>query len=330
MANPQTPASVLEDGQFPTFGGEKSGGMSAQLRAHLALLIVAFVYGGNYIVAKVALDGYLHPFPFILLRATTAVLLFWMVRRSWRWEIVEQNDLFRLALCGLFGVAMNQLFFFSGLKLTSPINASLLMTTTPILVLVISALLIGERITWQKVLGIALGAGGAVLLIAYGRKVNFGGPGMVGDILVFINASAYGVYLVLVKKLMAKYQAITVITWVFTFGWLLVLPFGLPGLLQTDFQAFTPAVWWSVVYVLLLTTFLVYLLNAWALRFVNPSVVSIYIYLQPLIAGFISVSLGQEQLTGIKIFSALCIFAGVYLVSFAGRTGLSSARGSGR
>ncbi len=304
--------------------------MSAVVWAHIALLVVALVYGGNYIVAKVPLDdGYLHPFPFILLRASAALIPFWLIYSVRNREKVEQRDLFRLALRGSFGVAVTQLFFFSGLKLTTPIKPSLLMTTTPILVLVMSALLIGERITWQKVLGIALGAGGAVLLIAYGQKLSLGGAGTVGDILVFINASAYAVYLVLVKKLMAKYQAITVITWVFTFGWLLVLPFGLPGLVQTDFRSFTPEVWWSVVYVLLLTTFLVYLLNVWALRHVNPSVVSIYIYLQPLIAGLISVSLGQEQINGVKLLSALCIFSGVYLVSFAGRRWRSSRAQSG-
>ena len=293
--------------------------MSRQLwKAHLALFAVAVIYGGNYIIAKDVMDkGYVLPLAFILLRVVSATLLFWLFHLIYvRERIRNRADWIRLALCGLFGVALNQMFFFSGLKLTFPINASLIMTTTPVLVLVVSALLIGERITSRKVLGIALGAGGAILLIAYGREMRFGGPSLKGDLLVFLNASCYGIYLVLVKPLMKKYNAITVVKWVFTFGLLGVIPFGLPQLTASDWGAFPTYIYFSIAYVLVFTTFFAYLFNAYALRAVNPSVVSIYIYLQPLLAAALSLMLGMEKLTPNKWVAAILIFVGVYLVSW--------------
>ncbi|MCB9296914.1 MAG: DMT family transporter [Lewinellaceae bacterium] len=290
--------------------------MDKIVKAHVALFLVALIYGANYTIAKVVMDGgYLSPLAFILLRVSTAVVLFWLFHRALVREPVARADLGRLALCGLFGVALNQMFFFAGLNRTTPINASLIMTTTPVLVLVASALLLGERITGRKVMGIVLGAAGAILLIAYGERVSFGHEGFTGDLLVFLNAGFFGVYLVLVKKLMVKYHPVTVVKWAFTFGILFVVPFGAPGLLDVEWGRFTPAIWLAVFYVLICTTFLAYLFNAYALSIVNASVVSIYIYLQPLLATLIALAFAQDRLTGIKILAATLIFTGVYLVS---------------
>ncbi len=288
--------------------------------AHLMLLIVAVIYGGNYIVAKIVMEGgYLEPLPFILVRASVATLLFWLVYSWIRPGRVDSKDLPRLALCGLLGIAMNQMFFFTGLDLTSPVNASLIMTMTPILVLMASATLLGERITGLKLLGIALGATGAILLISYGRNIQLGGTGLLGDLLVLVNATSYGLYLVVVKPLMKKYHPISLLPWIFTFGLIFIFPFGIRGLLNTDWAAFTPATWLAVGYVVFLVTFLVYLLNVIALKTVSPSVVSIYIYLQPLVAGFLSVMLGREVIDSTKLLSTLLIFSGVFLVSGMGK-----------
>ncbi|MCB9048270.1 MAG: DMT family transporter [Lewinellaceae bacterium] len=294
--------------------------MDKTAKAHIALFLVALIYGANYTIAKEVMGGgYLAPLPFILLRVSSAVVLFWLFHRALVREKVARADLGRLALCGLFGVALNQMFFFSGLHWTTPINASLIMTTTPILVLVVSALILGEGITWRKIGGIVLGASGAILLIAYGAKLSFGGQRILGDLLVFFNASFYGIYLVLVKKLMTKYHPITVVKWAFTFGLIFVIPFGGPGLLDVRWASFTPGIWLAVLYVLACTTFLAYLFNAYALSIVNPSVVSIYIYLQPLLATLIAVAFSRDHLTPVKALAALLIFTGVYLVSGAGR-----------
>ncbi len=290
--------------------------MNETVKAHLALFFVAAIYGFNYIIAKeVLVKEYLHPFAFIFLRVTAACLLFGIFHQFFIKEKISRKDVGRLVLCGLFGVAINQLFFFSGLKLTSPVNASLIMTTNPITVLVISFLLINEPITSRKIGGIILGAAGAILLITYGKSVQFNQEGLLGDLLILTNATSYGIYLVLVKSLMKKYNPITIVFWVFVFGLLFVIPVGIPELIKTDWSLFTPLIWAAVGYVLLFTTFFAYLFNAYALKTVNPSVVSIYIYLQPLIASTLAFSLGMDQLTWEKIAAGALIFTGVFLVS---------------
>lgn len=287
-------------------------------QAHVALFLVALIYGGNYVIAREVMGGaFLNPLGFILLRISAALVLFFFFHNWFIRERVEKKDYFLLALCGLFGVAINQTFFFSGLKLTSPINASLIMTTTPMLVLLASAVLLKERITAGRLLGILTGASGAILLIINGRNVDLSGTAWLGNLLVFVNASSYGIYLVLVKPLMEKYHPITVTRWVFFFGFLFVFPVGIRQLWEAPWGDFTPYIWLAVLYVLVFTTFFAYLLNAFALSKVNPSIVSIYIYLQPLLAVIIALGLGKDQLTPVKWFSGALIFTGVYLASSA-------------
>lgn len=290
--------------------------MSKQLQAHIALLSVAFIYGANYSIAKIVMDDeYIQPLGFILVRLTAGILLFTISHQIFIREKIDRADFTRILVCSLFGIAINMCFFFLGLKETTPINASLIMTTTPMLVLVASAIILKEVITTRKIIGILIGASGAILLIAYGQKISFQSSRFLGDILIFLNATSYSIYLVLVKRLMEKYHQITVLRWIFTLGIFMVLPFGASDLHATDWNSFTPIIWLSIIYVCIGATFLTYLLNATALRVVNPSVVSIYIYLQPVIAAIISISMGQDVLDTIKIVSAVLIFIGVYLVS---------------
>lgn len=290
--------------------------MPQNFRAHVALFLVALIYGANYSIAKWAMqDDLIGPQGFVLLRIAVGMIIFTVVHLFFVQEKVERRDHGLLLLCGLTGVALNQLFFFWGLSYTTPINASLIMTTNPILVLIASSLLIGEKITLRKVIGILLGASGAIFLILYQQSYSYQTDGMLGDLMVMVNAASYGVYLVLVKKLMVKYQAFTVIRWVFTYGFLFILPVGGGSFSQIAWAEFSQWTWLAVIYVLLFTTFFAYLLNAIALATVNPSVVSIYIYLQPLIAAIIAISFAQESADWIKIIPAILIFSGVYIVS---------------
>lgn len=290
--------------------------MNANLKAHIALFLVALIYGANYTIAKVVLDeGYIQPLGFILMRVMSGLVLFSLVHAIFIKEKIERKDIGKLIICGLFGVAINQMFFFKGLKLTTPINASLIMTTCPIIVLVTSAIILKEKVTSQKILGILLGASGAIVLIAYGQKVQFQRNQALGDLMILINSTSYGIYLVLVKSLMKKYHPITVVKWVFSFGILFVFPFGIEQLSLVDWNSFSTNIWIAVVYVLLFTTFLAYLLNAFALKAVHASTASTYIYLQPLLATLIAIIVGGDQLVPIKLISGLLIFLGVYLVS---------------
>ncbi len=285
--------------------------------AHAALLAVSFIYGLNYIVAKDVMTGYIDPLGFVFIRISGAMLLFIPLFLSFKREPVRRKDLGRMALCGFFGVALNQTLFFSGLQLTSPINAAIMMTTNPILVLVIASFIIKERINVMKMLGIVAGLGGALILISFGKEFGFGMETIAGDVMVFINAVSYAVYLVLVKPLMKRYSPLTVITWVFSFGFLYVIPFGYGQFSEVNWDSFSTKIWLEVGFVILFTTFFAYLLNIYALRRVSPTVVSFYIYSQPLLAALIAISIGLDRLDWVKVVSAVLIFTGVYLVGFS-------------
>lgn len=296
--------------------------MNKVLKAHLTLLFVNVIYAANYLVAKGIMPDYIGPSGFIVYRVTGALILFFIIKSSVK-ETIEKKDWIKLGLAGLFGVAINQLLFFNGLNLTSPINASIIMTSNPIMVLIISNLLIRERITKLKLLGIIIGGAGAVLLLLSTKGQDQGHASFWGDMMIFINAMSYGIYLVIAKPLLKKYSPVTVITWAFFFGWLIVTPIGIKQATEVDWAAMPLNIFWGVVYVVVFTTFLVYLLNIQALKVVSPSVASTYIYLQPVLAGlfawlydhFSNNEQGYSQdITWFKVFTTLMIFFGVYLV----------------
>lgn len=296
--------------------------------AHLALFAVNLIYGANYVVAKGLMPGVIGPSGFILLRVLGALVLFWALQ-AWHPQRILWSDGWRFLLCGLTGVAMNQLFFFNGLMRTSPVNASIIMVATPVLVILMSGVLLGERIGWRKVLGIGLGAGGALLLILARPDQGPTSGGRLGDLFVLINAASYALYLVLVKPLMRRYGAVTVMSRVFLVGAVVVLPFGLGELSAVAPWNWSPAIWWSVGFVVVGVTFVAYLLNTWALRHVSPAVVGAYIYLQPVLATLFAWSVlallkddhaGAMQLVGWpQVASAAAIFTGVHLVGRANR-----------
>jgi drug/metabolite transporter (DMT)-like permease len=296
--------------------------MNRRSLAHVALFLVNVIYAANYLIAKGIMPDYIPPSGFIFYRVSGSVLLFVLLQSFFR-EKVDKKDFPRLILAGLFGVAINQLLFFNGLNLTSPINASIIMTSNPILVLIISHIMLKEVITRYKIAGVLIGGLGAVLLLASTKQAATGHASLTGDLMVFINAMSYGVYLVIVKPLLAKYKPTTVIMWVFIFGWCFVLPFGLPQALEVDWQEMPTSVIMGVIYVVVFTTFLAYLFNIFALKIVSPSVASTYIYLQPVLAGLFAYLLDlylnsddgySQDITWFKGLCTIMIFTGVYLV----------------
>ena len=292
--------------------------MSRTFQAHVSLLVANIIYGANYTIAKDVMPEYIQPSGFILLRVLVAFVLFFGVQKLVVKEKVINIHLPLLFLCGITGVTINQLFFFEGLALTTPINAALIMTTTPILVLVMAAIIIKEEITPLKIAGIIAGISGAILLIIYRDNLDLSRETMMGDIFIFLNAISYGIYLVIVKPLMRKYNPVTVMMWVFLFGSIFVIPFGYRELQEVKWLTFTDYTWFGIFYVVIGTTFFAYLLNTIALRNVSPSVVSIYVYMQPLFATFIAMISGKDKFSLIHLISALLIFTGVFLVSNSG------------
>ncbi|MDO6390333.1 DMT family transporter [Pontibacter sp. BT731] len=289
--------------------------MNKQVQVHASLFLVALIYGSNYSIAKEVMPAYVGPFGLILIRVVSAALFFGLFARLVvKEKIVGRADNIRVILCGVTGVAINQLCFFAGLNLTAPINAALLMVIVPVVVLVFSALLLRERIGKRKVSGIAMACVGAFLLI-YTSQGGQATGNLWGDLLIILNATSFGLYLVLVKPLMQKYQAITIVSRIFTVGAVLVVPFGWQQLLAPDYSAFPVSIWLAILFMVFAVTIVAYLLNTWALRYANPSLVGAYIYLQPVMAILIAIAMGKDVFTLQKAAFALLIFAGVYLVS---------------
>jgi drug/metabolite transporter (DMT)-like permease len=296
--------------------------MSKKVWAHLALFTVNLLYGINYVLAKGLMPNVVKPNGFILLRVSGAVLLFWLFVFN-KIEKINKKDILTFALCGLFGVAINQLFFFNGLMRTSPLNSSIIMTTTPIIVFILSVFMLKEKPTSTKIVGILIGASGSIALsiLSSGSSLLSSSE---GDLYIFLNALSYSLYLVLVKPLMKKYKPLTVITWVFSFGLIYVLlwPYSLSEVSQINWSAMSIDIPWRIAFVIVGVTFLPYLLTVIAMKEVSPSVASSYIYLQPVLAGafiFIFAWFGDHDFTAdftwLKVFCSIFIFIGVYLVS---------------
>jgi drug/metabolite transporter (DMT)-like permease len=289
--------------------------MNKRTWALLAATMVSVIYGVTFTIAKDVMPQYIEPFGFIVLRVGGSVILFWIVSLFIPKEKIDLADFPRIIAAALFGVALNMLTFFKGLSYTSPIMGAVLMVTTPMIVLILSAFIMRERMKKRKVLGIVLGLAGTISLILYGKSMINAPNEMIGNLLVFINAVSYGFYLILVKKLMDKYNAFTFVKWIYTFGFIMVLPFGWSEFDAIIWGNFNTPIWWKVFFVVVFSTFLTYLLNLVSMRELKPTTVAVFIYLQPLFATIFAISLGKDDLSWVKIGSAVLIFTGVYLVT---------------
>lgn len=289
--------------------------MSKRTFALIAATLVSVIYGMTFTIAKDVMPQYVLPFGFILLRVGGSVVLFWLVSFLGPKEKIARVDFPRIAAAALFGVAINMLTFFKGLSLTSPISAAVIMVTTPIIVLVLSALLMKEKMKKRKVAGIILGLVGTLFLILFGKSIGNAPQAGLGNLLVFINAVSYGFYLIIVKKLMDKYNAFTFVKWIYTFGFLMVLPFGWGEFEAVDWPHIPDFLYWKIGFVVVFSTFFTYLLNLLSMRELKPTTIAVFIYLQPLFAAIIAIGLGKDHLNPVKLIAAILIFTGVYLVT---------------
>jgi drug/metabolite transporter (DMT)-like permease len=283
--------------------------------ALVAATLVSIIYGVTFTIAKDVMPKYVQPFGFISMRVGGSMILFWLIAPFFSSEKIQKQDFPRIIAAAFFGVALNMLTFFKGLSYTSPIMGAVLMVTTPMIVLVLSAILMKEKMQSRKVLGLLLGLAGTVTLILYGKSMVNAPNASLGNLLVFINAVSYGFYLIIVKKLMDKYNAFAFVKWIYTFGFLMVLPFGWSEFQAIDFTNLPIDIIWKIGFVVVFSTFLTYLLNLVSMRELKPTIVAVFIYLQPLFATIFALALGKDQLTFVKIISAVLIFVGVYLVT---------------
>lgn len=288
--------------------------MNPRALALLAATGASAIYGANHTIAKGLMPGVIGPYGFILLRVSGAAILFWMIGLLFPREKIERKDLWRILACAFFGMVLNMNMFFQGLELSTPINSSVVITISPVLLLILSALFLKEKITLIKTIGIGLGLVGALVLILFGAKSQPNAPNIpLGNFLFIINAASYSVYLILVKPLVSKYSSITLMKLFFLFAFLMNLPIGWEQFSEVAWTSLGFSELWKMCFVVIGTTVLTYLFNIYALKQLSPSTIGAFIYLQPVLAALIAILAGVDSMTPLRFGAAALIFAGVFL-----------------
>lgn len=290
--------------------------MDKRTLALLAALGATTIYGLNHTIAKEVMPTYIQGFGFVQVRLLGAAILFWLVSLFIPQQKIERADVPKMLLCALLGMVVNMLCFFKGIELSTPINSAVLITITPILVFVFSAILIKERLLLPRVVGVVLGFIGALVLIVFGNEIRQDAPNIpLGNALFILNASSFGLYLVLVKSLSAKYTTVHLLKWLFLFGFIMALPISYPEFSQVNWTDLPYEAVWRFAFVVIGTTFMTYLLNVYALKQLKASTVGVFTYLQPLIGIAYAIMVGADGLTAYKLGTGSVVLLGVYLVT---------------
>ena len=288
--------------------------MDRRLVAILAATATETIYGINHTVAKGLMPHVIQPFGFIVLRVGGAAILFWLLSLFTKSEKIDRRDWWRILICAVFGMVLNMLMFFKGLSLSTPINSAVSMTITPVLLLLLTAVILRERITWIKTFGIVFGLSGALVLILFQEKTQTNAPNIpLGNLLFVLNAISYSFYLILVKPLVAKYKAVTLLKFFFLIAFCINLPIGYSELIQVEWLQLGFSEIGKILFVIIATTFLTYMFNIFALKQLSPSTVGVFIYLQPVVATVFAIMVGADTLDALRIGAASLIFMGVFL-----------------
>lgn len=296
--------------------------MNPKLKGSIFILFANVCFALNTSVSRMIIPDNMPPFGLSQLRITFACLAFFVlgfIVKNKGPKFTLKNHL-RLLICGLLGTAINQLSFLGGLSMTSPVDASLICTCTPILTMIFASFIIKEPISLKKAGGVIVGMAGAVIIMySSANPTNSGQTGTLsGDMLVGVSCIVYALYLVLVQPIMKTHSSIHVMQWVFFYGGIAILPFCYDDVkfigMMSENGLPTQAVMGELAFALVIGTFIPYLLVSFALKLLRPTTVSMYNYLQPVITSIMAISIGQDIFTWSKPFAALLIFIGVYLV----------------
>ncbi len=290
--------------------------MDKRTLALLAALGATTIYGLNHTIAKAVMPTYIQGFGFIHVRLLGATVLFWLVSFFVRSKRIDKADWGRILLCAFLGMGINMLSFFKGLELSTPINSSVLITMTPILVFTFSAILIKERLVLRKVVGVVLGLIGALVLILFGHELRADAPNIpLGNMLFLANTAAFGLYLILVKPLSAKYNAVHLLKWLFLIGFIISFPVTQKEFNEVSWASLPFDAVWRFGFVVVGTTFLTYLLNVYALKQLKASTIGVFTYLQPLVGIGYAIAVGADAFTSTKAIASVVVLFGVYLVT---------------
>ena len=289
--------------------------MSSQVKAHLALLGTNLFFATNYSAIKYFTANQFGADPRLnIIRVGVSLVLFWILFlfKPVKTKIAKK-DIPAFLLCALTAIGLNQMLFIKGLSFTLPIHASLLTLITPILITIIAARVLKEKLTGAKMIGLFLGISGAVLLVSARETSAPGDNILLGDFLVLLSSVAYTFYFILVKPLMNNYSPIMVTRLIFTFGFFMILPVSVTEFSDITWQVFTFKDWFLLFLIVIPGTFLAYVFNVYGIKILSASTAGAYIYSQPVFAVTIAAIFLKEELSLYKILAAALIFGGVYL-----------------
>ena len=281
-----------------------------------AALGATLIYALNHTIAKDVMPTYIQGFGFIGIRLIGATIAFWLIGLLMPKKHIDKADRSAFLRAAFFGMAINMLAFFKGLEYSTPINSTVIITTTPIMVFLFSVILLKENIRPKRAIGVLIGFLGALSLVLFSQQAPANAPNIsLGNFLFIANASTYGLYMIYVKPLSEKYNTIHLLKWLFLIGLLMTMPFTLPELLEVDFQLMPHSVWWRIGFVVLGTTFMTYLLMVYAIRHLRATSLSVFTYLQPIIGIVYAALVGADFMTPVKWIAMSLVLLGVFLVT---------------
>lgn len=284
-------------------------------KGHLAMLAANVIWGLNAPIGKAVLDSGISALSLTIFRMAGAAIAFWIASIFTKREQVKPKDLLLLFFAALFGIVLNQGCFIFGLSLTSPINASIVTTTTPIITMIVAAIYLKEPVTGKKVLGIFIGAMGALTLIVSSQHSSASGGNVWGDVLCLIAQISFAIYLTVFRNLITKYSSVTIMKWMFIYASICFIPFSYGDVAAINFSEVTPKVYAGIGFVVLGATFLSYLFVMTGQKSLRPTLVSMYNYVQPIVASFIAVAVGMDTFGWGKAGAIMLVFVGVYVVT---------------
>ena len=291
-----------------------------KLKGHAALWAANIIWGlnapiGKSVLVSAANPSGISPFAMSVYRMVGAALLFWAASLFLPRERVSRRDIVLLFFASLFGIQLNQMLFLWGLSLTSPIDTSIIQTIVPVLTMILATLFLREPITWLKAGGVFIGCAGAVILVLASQHGAGHTSSIKGDILCIISATSYATYLTAFRDVIVRYSPVTSMKWMFLFAAIVAVGIYYRPLIEVDYAALSMRTWGGIAFVVIGATFLSYLLVPIAQRYLRPTVVSMYNYVQPVVAVLFTVAIGLDTFGPTKGFAAICVFVGVWLVT---------------
>lgn len=287
---------------------------NGNLKGHLCMALACIMWGLMAPIGKDAMTHGLNGIEMVTFRAVGGAICFWITSLFVERETVSARDMVRFFFAAMLSIVFNQCCYTIGLSITSPVNASIMTTTMPIVTMILAALILREPVTDKKVGGIVCGAVGASLLITASASPSADGN-LLGDMLCLAAQCSFALYLTLFKHLISRYSVFTCMKWMMTYAAIVILPFSFSDLSALSWSSVPLSSWFEAGFVVLCGTFIAYICMMIGQKNLRPTVVSMYNYVQPIVACGVSVILGLGKFGLLQGVAIVLVFSGVYLVT---------------